>query len=470
MQIPILNGIYADSASNFRGAYPRNMLPVIGHNGISEGFLRPADGIVALGAGPGIDRGGFNWQNECYRVMGTKLVKISSAGAATTLGDVGGGGYVSFDCSFDYLAICSGGALYYWDGAALTAVVDPDLGHPIDMVWADGYFVTTDGEYLVVTDLGNPLSVNPLKYGSSEIDPDPIVAVKEIHNEIYAVNRYSVEVFQNIGGGPTGTGFPYQRIDGGHLPKGAVGTHACAKFMEQIAFVGSGRDEAPAVWMGLNGQVQRISSEEIERILASYTEAQLAACLVETRTDRGRQELRINLSDRTLVYDAAISQSISAPVWNILTTSVVGNAKYRAQSLVWCYDKWLCADPLSVSHGYLTEDVSTHWGATNGWDFATAIIYNEGNGALIHELELVALTGNVPLGIDPVVWASHSDDGVTWSTEVPIKAGKQGERAKRLSWRRQGLLRNWRIQRFRGTSEAHISFARLEAQVEPLRV
>jgi hypothetical protein len=27
---------------------------------------------------------------------------------------------------------------------------------------------------------------------------------------------------------------------------------------------------------------------------------------------------------------------------------------------------------------------------------------------------------------------------------------------------------NWRIQRFRGESDAHISFARLEAQVEPL--
>jgi len=27
---------------------------------------------------------------------------------------------------------------------------------------------------------------------------------------------------------------------------------------------------------------------------------------------------------------------------------------------------------------------------------------------------------------------------------------------------------NWRIQRFRGDSQAHLSFARLEAQLEPL--
>jgi hypothetical protein len=29
-------------------------------------------------------------------------------------------------------------------------------------------------------------------------------------------------------------------------------------------------------------------------------------------------------------------------------------------------------------------------------------------------------------------------------------------------------MRNWRIQKFRGTSDAHIAFARLEIQPEPL--
>jgi hypothetical protein len=35
-------------------------------------------------------------------------------------------------------------------------------------------------------------------------------------------------------------------------------------------------------------------------------------------------------------------------------------------------------------------------------------------------------------------------------------------------WFQQGHMRNWRIQRFRGSSDAHISIARLEAQLEPL--
>ena len=111
-----MNGIYSDNTPELRTSYPVNLVPVPKVSGISNGFLRPGDGIVSNGTGPGIDRGGINWQNVLYRVMGTKLVEISSAGAVTVLGDVGGPvtELVTFDYSFDVLAIASGGRLYYW--------------------------------------------------------------------------------------------------------------------------------------------------------------------------------------------------------------------------------------------------------------------------------------------------------------------------------------------------------------------
>jgi hypothetical protein len=65
-------------------------------------------------------------------------------------------------------------------------VTDPDLGVVLDVVWVDGYFMTTDGEFLVVTELTDPTQVNPLKYGSSEVDPDPVVALLKLRNEVYA--------------------------------------------------------------------------------------------------------------------------------------------------------------------------------------------------------------------------------------------------------------------------------------------
>ena len=79
VQIPILNGIYTDGSPNFRTSYPVNLVPVPKENGISSGFLRPADGLIATGTGPGVDRGGINWNDgNLYRVMGTKFCQVAS--------------------------------------------------------------------------------------------------------------------------------------------------------------------------------------------------------------------------------------------------------------------------------------------------------------------------------------------------------------------------------------------------------
>lgn len=466
MQISILNGIYTDENSDFRTSYPRNMVPVPKRQGISTGYLRPAEGVVQFGTGPGVDRGSINWNDECYRVMGTKLVKVASNGTVTTLADVGGSGQVTFDYSFDRLAIASSGNLFYWDGSTLTQVTDADLGTVVDMLWVDGYFMTTDGQYIVVTDLSNPLSVNPLKYGSSEADPDPIKAILKVRNEPHALNRYTIEAFDNIGGST----FPFQRIDGAQIQKGVIGTHACCVYQEAIAFLGGGRNEAPAVWIGLNGSVQKLSTREIDQILLGYTEDQLSQVVFEKHTESNLAHLYIRLPDQTLVYDANASQAIGEPVWFVLTTSIVGKAQHRVSNRCWCYNKWIVGDPQSSAIGYQTDSVSTHWNEMVGWDFATAVLYNEGRGAIIHELELVALTGRSTFGSDPTIWTQYSVDGETWSMEKPIKAGKQGERTKRLVWLQQGSFRHWRIQRFRGTTDAHLSFARLEARIEGMAV
>ena len=468
MQIPILNGIYTDNGPDLRTSYPVNMVPVPKQSGISNGFLRPGDGIVANGSGPGVDRGGINWNGICYRVMGTKLVTVASNGSVTVLGDVGGpvNTLVTFDYSFDLLAIASGGRLYYWNPATntLTQNTDPDLGIVLDVVWVDGYFMTTDGEFLIVTELTNPLDVNPLKYGSSEVDPDPVVALLKLRNEIYALNRNTIEVFDNVGG----TLFPFNRIDGAQIQKGVVGTFACCVYMEQIAFLGGGRNEAPSIYMGAAATAQKISTQEIDELLLNYTEAQLATVKMEARNDKAHQHLYVHLPDRTLVYDGAASQVLGEAVWFTLTTTVVGFSQYRARNLVYAYDKWLVGDPQSSNIGYLVDTIGTHWGQKVRWEFGTLIVYNEGNGALFHELELVSLTGRVALGVDPQISTSYSLDGLSWSQDRFIRAGTIGNTKKRLAWFQQGNMRNWRIQRFRGDSDSHIAFARLEAQIEGL--
>jgi hypothetical protein len=435
-------------------------------SGISNGFLRPGDGIVSNGTGPGIDRGGINWQGDLYRVMGTKLVEINSAGTVTVLGDVGGptNQLVTFDYSFDELAIASGGRLYYWDGSTLTQVTDPDLGVVLDVVWVDGYFMTTDGEFLVVTELSDPTQVNPLKYGSSEVDPDPVVALLKLRNEVYALNRNTIEVFDNVGGEL----FPFARIDGAQIQKGVIGTQGCCVFIDRIAFLGSARNEAPGIYVGAAAVTEKISTQEIDNLLLEYTEAQLALVKLEARNDKNHEHLYVHLPDRTIVFDASASKVLETAVWFTLTTTLAGFAQYRARNMVWVYDKWMVGDPQSSNIGYFVQDTGHHWGEQVRWEFGTLIVYNEGNGALFNELELVSLTGSVALGTNPFISTSYSVDGRSFSQDKFIAVGTIGNRKKRLAWFQQGHMRNWRIQRFRGDSDAHVSFVRLEAQIEAL--
>jgi hypothetical protein len=461
--VPIISGIYADGA-DFRTAFPVNYIPVPKATGISEGYLRPAEGIVGIVESVGVTRGGYRWRDLHYRVQGKRFVRVNADGTITDIGNIAGDNWVTFDESFDYLAINGGGNLYYYDGTTLTQVTDPDLGTCLDMVWVNGYFISTDGAFLVSSDINDPFAFNVLRYASSEISPDPVVALQKLRNEIYAVNRYTIEVFGALAN--PGTGFPFARIEGAQIMKGAVGSRACCEFMQALAFVGSGDNQPPAVWLGQASQAVKLSTRDIDDTLRSYDDEVLADLVMESRVDRGHEFLYIHLPDKTLVYDGAGSASAEMPVWFVLKSTT----GYRARGMVWCYGQWNVGDPFGNMIGRLDDSLGSHFGELTTWEFMTPIAYNGGMGVQVHELELVALSGSVAFGEDPVISTSYSVDGETWSQPRYIRAGRQGERSKRLVWDRQGSFSNWRVQRFQGDSRAHLSFARLEAKFEALAV
>lgn len=467
MKIPILNGIYTDKNADFRTSYPRNMVPVPKDTGINNGYLKPADGIKLFADGVGVDRGGINWNGICYRVMGTKLVSVAANGVVTILGDVGSSNIVVMDYSFDRLIINSGTKLFYYTpDTGVEQVTDTDLGKVYDVLWIDGYTMTTDGEFLVVTELNNPFEVNPLKYGSSEIDPDPIEKILELRNEVHALNRYTTEVFRNVGG----SNFPFQRVDGAQAMKGCVGNRAACVVGDVIMLVGGGRNESISIWAVQNGGAEKVATREIDIILSGYTEAVLAKTYCESRTDKGHQFFYVHLPDKTLVYDIASSAALQMPVWFTLSSGAAEQGQYRARSFVYAYDKWLCGDPLSYRVGYLTDETSSHYGDPVAWDFGTLIVYNEGMGAIFHSMELVGLPSRAPASNDATIWTQYSVNGVTWSNRRYTKAINRGDLNARIQWLQMGHMQNYRMQRFGGTSDAHMTVARLEARMEPLYV
>lgn len=456
MQISILAGTYA-SGADFRTAYPVNMVAVPKMHGLSMGYLRPAEGIKTFSTVSGKVRGGVNWRDKAYYVVDEKVFRVNEDGSTTLIDTIKNDGKpCRFAFSFDRLGIASGGNLYYLSSDIITQVTDVDIGTVNDVRFLDGYFVTTDGTYLLVADLTDPTSINPLKYGSSEVDPDPIVSLIVNRNELYAINRYTVEVFTNTGG----AFFPFSRINGAHIQRGAVGRDAVCVYNEALAFVGSARNESPAVYLGENAQTLKLSTREIDQLLAEYTEEELSSVVVETRTDKAHKFLYIHLPDKTLVYDSAATLVMEVPVWHILTSALDGFAKYRARHFVWAYNKWLCGDANGNHIGYLTGDEAGHFGSPVRVEFGTVITWSETGGAVFHALELQVLSAALS---KQKIAASYTTDGVTWSQDRWA-----GEYQRRVTWPTQGMMHGWRAYRFRGTSDAMLSVARLDAKIEPL--
>lgn len=468
-QISILSGVTGEAGVDMRTSYPINMIPVPTDSGVSKGYLRTAEGISRFDLGdPGVTgrgRGSILWNELAYWVIGTTLCSIRKNGAIDVIGNVGDDGKdVSLVYSFDRLAIASATALYYLKDGVLTKVTDPDLGPVIDVAWMDGYFVTTDGISIVVTELNDPSAVDPLKYGSSEADPDQIVGLIKIRQELLAVNRYSIEFFSDVGG----AGFPFQRNNGAIIEKGSVGTHMFCRFDQVIAFVGGGENEPCSVYLGSGGSATKIATREIEDILAEYTEEELSLSTAEYRMNRRHQNLVISLPRHTLVYDASASLVMQVPVWYFLSSSADTSTPLQGRHFLFAYGIWLMDDVVQPRIGHIRDDIFTQYEQEVGWRFDTILIFNDARSAIVSDLELTGVPGRAEVGTDPVCFLSWTQDGVSWGDERMIRLGKQGDRRKRIAYRPKIKMENYMSFRYRGANAAIVSFMRLDAVLEGL--
>lgn len=465
MQVAILSGIYGKTSADFERSVPVNLTPIAepgdgNGTGISKGYLRLVYGIRTVMPLSAPDRGGTVFQSVHLRVIGDTLYKLV-ANVLTAIGNVGSdGNRVQFAEGFGRIGIASAERLFYYDGSTLKQVTDPDLGKVVSLAWSDSYFLTTDGDYIVATELSDPTSVDPLKYGSSEADPDPIGGLLALRGEVYAINRYTIEKF--INGGTSG--FPFQRSRGSQIPKGAVGPLAYAPFVETFAFCGSARNETPAVYLAGAGQAIRISPRALDEALRKVPDVDLANVEVESVHAAGLQQLMVHLPAETWVYHWTASQLLGIPVWSKLAGGERADLPYPARNFLLADGQWWCGTDTAL--GVIDEAVTTLFDKPLAFQFDTPLLYNGGAAAIVHEAELSTLAGRG--GGDTRVALSYTDDGLTWSQERFAGAGARGNRGARPSWRRLGRLGNYRGFRFRGIAQSPVAFSRLEVVLEPL--
>jgi hypothetical protein len=461
MRISLASGITTDETGEFRTSYPLNLEIVPTNNKIAEAQFRGTSGAIPFATGPGVDRGGIVWDGLMYRVMGTKLVSVASDGTVTTIGDVGGSGPVSLDFGFDRLAIRSGTNLFYYSPSlGLIQVTDTDLGPVLDMLWIDGYFMTTDGTSIIVTELNDPTQIKPLKYGSAEEDPDMVTGLIKLRDEAYVVGLYTIQVFTNVGG----NGFPFQTQKGATIPIGCVGANAKCLFADTFAFVGSTRNEAIGVYLAGSGTAARVSTRLIDDELAKVADP--SKIVLENRMSRGERRLLVHLPDKTLVFLTNATRALEQPIWYIAQS---GNGDpYRLRNATVAYGKTFVGDTESAAIGELSDTIFSQFGEPVQWQFDAGPLYNDGKGAIVSAVELIGLPGRAPASVEGTMFLSITRDGETFSAERVLPMGTTGQRYRRMQWRPRLNLRTWLGFRFRGYSTAMPAFAALEVTAEPL--
>lgn len=454
--VPLLSGVLGSETAEFHTSYPLNLEPVVIDTKISQGQLKVVPGAVTLGTGPGVDRGGITWNGIHYRVLGTKFCQVAADGTITQIGDVGSGGRCGFDYSFDRLGINSGTSLYYYDTVnGLRQNTSANLGSVVDMLWIDGYFMTTDGTYVVVTELSDPMTVKPLKYGSAEEDPDPITGLMKYRNDAYIIGRHTIQLFKDVGG----LNFPFQTMGNeSTIPAGAVGPRAKCMLGEGFVFAGGGRNEGLNIFKAGEAEAEAIGCRELCEAMDALPDP--SAIELEERVSEAERRLFVHLPDESWVYLLHQSELAQIPIWYRVKTDDSG---YRCRNAVSAYGMWIVGDTQSGEVGYLTPDSREHFGIDPGWQFDCGLIYNQGLGAILHSIELMGLPGRG----DTTVFLSFTADGETFGPERAVSR-KSGERTKRIAWRPHVRVGNYLGMRFRGVGAGLPGIAACEVKAAPL--
>jgi hypothetical protein len=417
LTIPIIGGDQVLSNADYADAIPINMLAVIRDIKGNPGYLISHDGLTQTHTGQGVDRGAlFNerW-GRSFRVSGEKLIEIVG-GSVVVIGDIPGADRVRMAYGFNSMMIVASGSAYRYDGTTLTLMTDPDFGVPIDVIWLDQYYLFTDGENLYHTDIGDETSINPLKFATSELSPDKTKAVGRTQdNLLIAINRYTTEYFVD----QANENFAFTRINQKAVNCGIVSTGGWIETGGRVYMLGGAKNEPVTFKLLGAAQAETAATDYIERIINSYSEADLSTAYLEGRSCARDQLVYIQLPNHTLLYNVFVANKFGPQyAWSELRS---GEEAWRACNGV--YDtnlgKWIFGDKLGTTIGKLDDTLASHYGASVTSQFQTALIPME--SVSVSELELNVVSG---YGEDTALFVSTTQNGsyhgAEWSKYIAM--------------------------------------------------
>jgi len=469
-------GSYQNPTIPFSAQRCINLYPSIAEAASWSSYhLKTTAGIRFFGtAGSGISRGSIEMDGILYVINGTTLLSVDEFGTPTSRGTVTGIKRVSMTHNGDKLCIVVPGGdafVYVASTTTFTQITDLDFRISDTVCFKDGFYIftETDSNIFFNSALNDPLTFDPLDFGTAELAPDGIVGCHVDHDEVYILGENTTEVFQNVGG----AGFPFQRIPGASFEKGSHSKYSPIQWEDGFYFIGGGKNEQSSFWKARGtANPVKISTDAIDHELQLFTTEEIAEGFSFTYSLEGVSFIgftirSVNIPSRTFIYNLTASQFTRSNIWFEQQTGVTDNA-WRIQSLVKVYNKLIVSDVIDGRLGFLDTDTFTEYGDVLIREKVTPPFAGDGSSLFLHTIELSVDAGRGTIsgqGADPVVEMDFSDDGArTFSFRTLRSLGKIGEYFRRVEWRRLGRIPAQRVFRFRVTDPVSVSFIKLEAQ------
>jgi hypothetical protein len=470
-QLNLFGGYYESSSLPLSHQNCINWIPIVVEDGAlsQNAMLTPSSLTQFATGGASPNRGGQNMAGVPYFINGNILYSIDASGNETSIGSIQGSGRVSIaNNGLKLCVVVPGGKGYVYDSSTstLAEITDPDYIISDTVVFKDGYFVFTasDGGVFFNSELNDPTNIDPLDFGTAEINPDKIVAAHVNHNELFILGEETIEIFQNIGG----SGFPFQRIQGANIQKGCYAKFSPVEFDNTFLFVGGGKNEKAGIWRVASSQsAQKISTDAIDHAIQKFTDDEISDAFSTTFTIAG-QFIATFTFESTRIDPITFCYNGTSQKWFQLQTGI-NDGRWRVNSIVKAHGKLLCGDSVDGRIGYL-DDVFTEYGATIYRERTTQPFILDGNSVYWPEIELGIESGvglTTGQGSDPKIRMSYSDNGSrTFTPEKSRSFGKIGEYNKRAIWRRNGRVPSNRVLRFTETDPVLCNLTRLDGVIE----
>lgn len=461
MKVSLIKGDKVSSKTDYRDALPVNMYAVERAVLGSSGYMLNYPGLTKIADGSGVDRGGFynDRQESIFRVSGTDLVRLNSDDSVDVLGTISGTTQAAMDYSFNTQCVVADGKMFLYDGSTFSEVTDSDLGNPIDVVWVDGYYFLTDGEYIYHTNITDESQIDPLKFATAEFMPDKSLGVaKTQDNKVIVFGRYSIEYFVNA----ATENFAFQRVQTRAQKIGIVATHAKCESNGLFYITGGRRDDAISVHIVNLGSTKKVSNREVDKILAQYSEPELSDMRMEARTEDNVTFILMHLPNETLCFNESVAAKFGIEAgWTILKTDVAGDLTYRGINAV--FDarsgEWIVGDKRNSNIGKVDNEVCTHYDEVVEWILYSPFLKIESTS--IDEIEIDTIPGHT-VAEDATVALSLTYDGLTYGMEWFEMYGNPNDYNKRFIARRLGYVSDWVGFKFRGASSSRMAFNALE--------